>query len=190
MPNNFIRNEAGTAMAEFAIVLVLLMVTTFGVIDMGYAFWQWNTAEEATQIGARLAAVSTPLAPGLSTFDCGNANTTAGEPCSQGGDNFGTVTCTISSCTGNYGFSQVEADRMLARLQSVFPRIQGQNMVVEYSDLQLAFDGRGSPVGTVTVRLVNMNFEFLFLDALLGFTPIPMPEFRTTLTTEDLSSTG
>lgn len=187
---HFLRNEDGASAAEFAVIALLLVILTFGVIDMGYALWQWNNAEKATQMGARLAAVSTPIAPGLATFECGTTATSAGQPCSAGGTSFGSVTCTISACTGSYGFSQTEANRLLARMQLIFPQMQGSNLVVEYQDLQLAFDGRGSPVGTVTVRIVNMNFEFLMLDLLLGFNPIAMPEFTTTLTTEDLSTAG
>ena len=190
MLKHFIRNQGGASAAEFAVILLLLMILTFGVMDMGYALWQWNNAEKAGQFGARLAALSTPLAPGLANYECGTAATTAGQPCSQGGNNFGIVTCTGTGCTGTYGFSQAEADRLLARMQRIFPRIQAENLIVEYQDLQLAFDGRGSPVASVTVRIVNVNFEFLILNALLGFNPIAMPEFRTTLTTEDLRSTG
>lgn len=190
MLNRFIRDESGASAAEFAVIAFLLVVLTFGVIDMGYALWQWNNAEKAVQLGARLAAVSTPLAPGLATYECGTADTVAGQPCSTGGDSFGTVACTASSCTGSFGFSATEANRLLSRMQAIFPQMQGSNLIVEYGDLQLAFDGRGSPVGTVTVRIVDMNFEFLMLDGLLGFNPIAMPEFSMTLTTEDLSSTG
>lgn len=190
MLKHFIQDQRGTSMAEFAIILMLLMVLTFGIMDMGYALWQWNNAEKAAQLGTRLAVVSGPLAPGLATYECGTAATEAGESCAVGGNNFGFVTCTITGCTGSFGFSQAEADRLLARMQLIFPRMQGENLIVEYEDLQLSFDGRGSPVASVTVRIVNMNFEFLMLDALIGFTPIAMPEFRTTLTTEDLRSTG
>lgn len=191
MVKKFIQDQGGASAAEFAVILMLLMILTFGVMDMGYALWQWNNAEKAGQFGARMAALSTPLAPGLATYECGTAATTAGQPCSQGGNNFGIVTCTNTACNpATYNFSQAEADRLLARMQMIFPRIQGENLIVEYEDLQLAFDGRGSPVASVTVRIVDMSFDFLILDLLIGFNTIAMPEFRTTLTTEDLRSTG
>lgn len=190
MLKHFIRNQGGAAAAEMAVILMLLMILTFVIIDLGYAFWQWNNAEKATQFGSRLAAISTPLAPGLAHFDCRSAATSAGEPCTAGGNSFGIVTCTGTGCTGDFGFSQVETDRLLARMQSIFPKIQAANLIVEYEDLLLAFDGRGRPVGSVTVRLVDMTFDFLIIDSLLGLDSISMPDFRTTLTTEDLSSTG
>lgn len=190
LPERFLRDQDGAFAAEFAIILMVLIILTFAVLDMGYALWQWNNAEKATQLGARLAAVSTPIAPGLATYDCGTDSTTAGQPCSQGGNNFGTVTCTATACSGGFGFSQEEADRLLARMRQIFPQMQAENLMVEYEDLVLAFDGRGSPVGSVTVRIVDMTFDFLMLDALIGADTILMPEFTTTLTTEDLSSTG
>ena len=189
MLKQFIRDQAGTSAAELAIMLMVLIIMTFGVMDMGYALWQWNNAEKSVQLGTRLAAVSTPIAPGLAVFSCGTAATNAGDPCSSGAS-FGTVSCTNVACTGSYGFSQAEADRLLARMQDIFPQLQGPNLIVEYEDLQLGFDGRGGPIGTVTVRIINVPFQFLILDTLIGFAAATMPEFRATLTTEDLSSTG
>lgn len=191
MLKHFIRNQGGAAAAEFAVILMLLIVLTFVIMDLGYALWQWNNAEKAAQFGSRLAAISTPLAPDLATFECGTTATTAGQSCATGGNSFGIVTCTVKTSTcGSYSFSQVEADRLLARMQSIFPQMQAANLVVEYEDLQLAFDGRGSPVASVTVRIVDMTFDFLIIDGLLGMGSISMPDFRTTLTTEDLRSTG
>lgn len=189
MLKKFIREQEGAFAAEFAIIVSVLILLTFAVMDMGYALWQWNNAEKAAQIGARLAVVSTPIASGLANYDCGNDTTAAGQPCSQGGNNFGAVTCTMTSCTG-FGFSQDEADRLLARMRKIFPQMQADNLVVEYQDLSLAFDGRGSPVGSVTVRIVDMSFDFLLLDSLIGAETISMPEFTTTLTSEDLSTSG
>jgi len=185
----FIKDQSGASAAELAVGLMLAMILTFGVFDMGYALWQWNNAEKAVHIGARLAAVSTPLAPNLAIYNCGTASTSAGDPCSAG-QSFGTVTCTMTACTGSFGFSQTEADRLLARMQTVFPQMQAANLVVEYEDLQLGFDGRGGPIGTVTVSIVNVPFQFIMLDALIGFGAATMPDFKATLTTEDLRSTG
>lgn len=189
MLKRFIQDQAGASAAELAVTLMLLMILTFGIMDMGYALWQWNNAEKAVQLGTRLAAVSTPIAPGLATYNCGNASTGAGDPCTLG-NSFGTVTCTTTSCTGGFGFSQTEADRLLARMQWTFPVLKGENLVVEYEDLRLGFVGRGGPIGTVTVRIINVPFQFILLDTLIGMGAITMPEFRSTLTTEDLSSTG
>jgi Flp pilus assembly protein TadG len=52
------RSESGQALVEFALVLPLLMLIVVGIIDFGFAFNQWNTAQNAAREGARIAAVS------------------------------------------------------------------------------------------------------------------------------------
>lgn len=190
---NFLRNESGAALLEFTLILMLLISTTFAVVDISYAMWQWNSAEKATQMGIRTAVVSTPIADGLENFDCNNSNTLLGTGCDDpNASTFGIVVCTGATltCTGGYNFSTAEATRLLSRIQKVFPRARGANLIVEYEDLQLAFAGRGSPVASVTVRLVDMTFEFVVLGIFIGGGSIAMPDFRATLTTEDIRSTG
>jgi hypothetical protein len=61
--------------------------------------------------------------------------------------------------------------------------------VVAYQQTGLGFAGRpGGPVPTITVALQKMTFEFFFLDA-LGV-KIAMPAMTTTITAEDLCSSG
>ncbi|MEN8132003.1 MAG: TadE family protein [Pseudomonadota bacterium] len=54
------KNQQGTTMVEFAIIAVTLFIVLFGVIEVGRAFFVWNTVSEATRRGARLAAVCPP----------------------------------------------------------------------------------------------------------------------------------
>lgn len=194
MFKRFLKDESGTTIVEFSIIAVLLMVLTFGVMDTGYALWQWNNAEKATQIGVRLAAVSNPVANGLGTFDCGTSTIVPGMSCTNTGAlTFGTITCSGKTQTcdnASYPFSTAEATRVLQRMQRIFPQVKMENLVFQYEDLRLAFAGRRSPVASVTVRMVNLTFNFIVLDAFLGTGPIPMPDFRATLTTEDLNSAG
>lgn len=53
-------NQQGTTTLEFSIIAVTLFMVLFGVIEVGRAFFVWNTLEEATRRGARLAAVCPP----------------------------------------------------------------------------------------------------------------------------------
>lgn len=185
-----LRKEDGSVLVEYSIIVMLLLATTFAVIDIGYALWQWNGAEKATQLAARLAVVSSPVATGLEKYDCSTTTNSAGDPCTSAG--FGTVICegATPACTGGYVFFGAEANRILAKVQLVYPRVQLANLVFEYEDLELAFAGRGSPVAAVTMRLVGMEFEFLFLGAFISTGPFAMPDFRATLSTEDLSTPG
>ena len=49
--------QRGVAAVEFALVASLLFTLLFGVMEMGRVLFYWNTATEATRLGARLAVV-------------------------------------------------------------------------------------------------------------------------------------
>lgn len=194
MLKRWIRDESGATMVEMSIIITLLLSTTFAVVDIGYALYQYNTAEKSMQMAVRAAIVSDPVAQELANFDCATALSPPGSWCSDANAaTFGTVTCTgaAKSCDGGYTFSNTAANAVLAKVNTFNSAVTMDNLVFEYEDLRLSFAGRGGPVAAVTVRLVDMNFEFLFLDAFIGSSgPIPMPDFRSTLSTEDLSSAG
>jgi hypothetical protein len=188
----FRKEEGGVAMVETTIIAFLLIFLPFSVAEFGFAWWQWNAAEKAAQLGAQQAVTSDPLANELATFTCGNAGVLPGTPCSApGSTNFGTITCSgaSSSCSGGFSFNGTEFARLTARMQSVYSEITPANITVEYRDIGLGFAGRPRPVPLVSVRLVNMTFSFIALNALIPG-PITMPEFRATLTGEDLSTAG
>jgi len=99
----FCADASGAAMVEMTIVLPVLLVLLLGFVDFGYAFYEWNAADKAVQVGARLARVSDPVASGLMS-EAGTPSVTtdvgAAVPagtydylCSEDGTT-GTVTCT------------------------------------------------------------------------------------------------
>ena len=194
MLKRWIKDESGVSMVEMSIIMMMLVSTTFAVTDIGYALYQYNTAEKSMQMAVRAAVVSDPVALELANFDCTTALSPPGSWCSSASAaTFGIVICTgaVKTCDGGYSFSNTAADAILAKINTFNSSVTMDNLVFEYEDLRLSFTGRGSPVAAVTVRLVDMNFEFLFLGAFIGSTgPIAMPDFRSTLSTEDLSSTG
>jgi Flp pilus assembly protein TadG len=49
--------QRGAAAVEFALVASLLFMLLFGIIEFGRVLMYWNTAAEATRLGARLAVV-------------------------------------------------------------------------------------------------------------------------------------
>src|SRR3712207_3323787 len=53
-----IRNEKGQSVAEFALVLPLLMLVLLGIVQFGMVFKQYITLTDAVREGARKAAVS------------------------------------------------------------------------------------------------------------------------------------
>jgi hypothetical protein len=55
------RDERGAALVEAAIILPLLMILTFGAIEMGIGFSQKGGLESASRSGARKAATLTDI---------------------------------------------------------------------------------------------------------------------------------
>ena len=54
------RDQSGTTTIEFTLVTPVPALT-FGLVDFGDMFWQYNSATKAAQLGARMAAVSDPV---------------------------------------------------------------------------------------------------------------------------------
>jgi len=198
-------DQSGTTTIEFSIVMVLFFMLTFGLVEFGYALFQWNTASKAAQIGARMAAVSNPVWTGLlGLTDSG----TPGGPWTTAYD----VTCTGTNATGSAGEcagASAEYDAVAMQdlvfgrgdttcgtigtdsdpgMCDVFNRITPENVNITYENTGLGFAGRpGGPVPTITLTVSGLTYEFIGLGGLLGFSDITMPDFTVTMTGEDLS---
>jgi hypothetical protein len=205
------RDENGAVFAEFAILLPIIVVVVCGSLDFLNAFYQWNAAAKAVEVGARIAAVSDPVAVGLN-----NLSNQAVLDGSIPGAPLGsfTVTCSAESCscTGRCGaitansFDPAAMNRIVfgrgsaacgdaksyyaAGMCDVLPSITAANVVIVYTHTGLGYAGRpGGPLPTITVSLQDMQFQFFFLTALLG-AHIAIPPMTTTITAEDLCSQG
>lgn len=171
--------QDGTTIIEFTIAMMTFFLVLFGVIEFSYAYYQWSAASKAMQLGARIAAVSNPITPGLRTWTGVTATVLPGDPmptfdvtCLMNG---ATVTCTGSP-------SQVTATPSAAAFQdivygrgnttsprscinppptprntgmcNIFSRITSNNVFVRYQNTGLGYAGRpGGTVPTITVGL-------------------------------------
>ena len=204
------KDEKGTSLIEFTIAISLLLLMTFGVVEFSYALWQYNMASKATQIGARLAAVSDPIWTEL----VGNDGTSdGGVPGGVFPTFSGSCSGSTLQCTGTFGGSGANGaadanafDTILygrgggatcgdssadnfPGMCDIYSKITLNNIIVEYDYTGLGFSGRPTAVPavpTVTVRLTGMTFDFFALGALAGLGSITMPDFRVTVTGEDL----
>src|SRR6516225_1464664 len=61
----FTRDNNGGVLVEATIMITIMFVCVIGAIDFLFAFYQWNAATKAVQVGVRIAAVSDPVAKGL-----------------------------------------------------------------------------------------------------------------------------
>jgi Flp pilus assembly pilin Flp len=204
MRRSFARDEDGTTMVEMAIVASLLFIVVLGFVDFGYAFYQWNAANKAVQVGARLARVSDPVPAGLSSEAGAPASSDdVGEPVPSGtydyvctADAAGTASCscaagTCKSLTINQNaFNLIyDGDSSRPGMHDFFPRLEKSNVQIEYVATGLGYWTRpGGPVPTIKVSLQNLTFQFYFLGGLLGFNDISIPSMVSSVTGEDLDS--
>ena len=210
------RDQAGGALVEATVLIPILFVFLLGSVDFLYAFYQWTAATKAMQVGARLAAVSDPVATGMTgatniAKSAVNGSTVfTGDPmpdfqvtCNNGGS--GSCSCTRGTCTGMGSYNAAAMNTILfgrgssacddatnyynAGMCDIFPRITAANVQIVYDQTGLGFAGRAAgPVPTIAVSLQNLTFQFFFLDGLMGFANLAMPAFTTTVTGESLSS--
>ena len=196
---SLVRDCRGASAVEFAIVLPLLLILIFGVIDGGRFLWEVNRAEKATQVGVRMAVVTTVLAPGLISKDY--VGDTINGTVIKSGDlipaaalgklvcNSDGCTCATAPCPSPGTMNTTTFNAIVTRMSDIDPRLTSANVVVTYSGSGLGTAGEGgatamdiSPLVTVSLR----DLQFTALTSLMLGT-ISMPSFSSTLTAEDAS---
>lgn len=210
--NHFLRDQRGAVMVEVSIMLPLTLVLVLGAIDFLWLFYQWNAAAKATQMGARLAAVSDPVASGLNGLS--HAVVSESVPPGAAMPKFiitcdgRTATCTCDNvrvCRGVKGYERAAMNAIVfgrgssscsdaksadqVGMCDIFPRIAPANVKIVYAQTGLGYAGRpGGPMPTITVSIQNLPFQFYFLGGLMGFRNLQIPASTTSITAEDLSS--
>src|SRR5262249_42788757 len=106
----FTRDNNGGVLVEATIMITIMFVFVLGSIDFLFAFYQWNAATKAVQVGVRIAAVSDPVAKCLNGLITklvspsrprGGAMPSFRVPCDGG-----TATCTGGgTCKGLGGYT-------------------------------------------------------------------------------------
>ena len=210
----FTRDTEGGVLVEATIMITIMFVFVLGSIDFLFAFYQWNAATKAVQVGVRIAAVSDPVAKGLNGLSAsvvsaslrpGSAMPSFTVTCDGG-----TAICNCQgTCKGVGGYNATAMQTIVfgrgstacgdatssytAGMCDVFERITLANVRIVYTQpatpAGLGYAGRpGGPVPTIKISLQNMPFRFFFLGGLLGFRNIQLPDATTTMTGEDLYS--
>jgi len=216
--SRFLGAEDGAAMVEFTIVMTLLFIVVFGFVDFGFALYQWNAASKAVQLGARLAAVSHPVACGLTAFTgvddtaCADTGATGCVGGPMAGSYESECNGATGTCSGFGTFDPAAFNRIIygsdwqqqgcgnvlpgdrPGMCDLFWRIGPENVVIEYLVSGLGFAARpGGPVPTIQVRLDGLTFDFFFLGGLLRdfdfVERINIPPMTSTVTGEDLDTT-
>jgi Flp pilus assembly protein TadG len=114
-----VRDEIGSVIVEVTVLIPILLIFLLGAIDFLFAYQQWNLATKAVEVGARIAAVSDPVANGLSNISTGvlSATVAAGDPmpsfqvtCDGA---TAKCTCTVGACPGMGTFSWVAMNEIV-----------------------------------------------------------------------------
>lgn len=208
-----LRNDTGgAAFLEFTLFAGVFFSLLFGIVEFTLAFYQWNAATKAVQLGARLAAVSDPMSSALDMDSWDLAGYAAGDTVAIA-DGF-TIICSVTdgigTCIDDEGDETgYNADVMNTLLYgrgntgpncgsppnigmcNMFSRIEPENVVVTYTYTGMGYAGRpGGPVPTIRVDLVDIPFQFFFISSFMGWSDINIPAVASTMTGEDLSLSG
>ena len=202
-------SEQAASAAEFAMVLPLFLLLVFGTIDAGRFVWEYNRAEKATQVGARLATVTDPLSPGLRDEDYASYDDGTG-PIGVGNlipaEALGSIVCDVGGCEeeipptpsdlGTFN-SDTFNNVLVARMKQIYPEIEAENVEVRYKGSGFGYAGSAAAGGGGGAVTETMEISPLITVTLKGlrFRPITslllldmeMPAFSTTLTAEDAS---
>jgi hypothetical protein len=176
-----IRDEAGGPLVEATVLIPIMFTFLFGAIDFCFLFYQWNAAAKAVEVGARIAAVSNPVASGLNNISQNVVNPGVVDP----GDpmpaftitcdgSAGSCTCSGAACAGTAITYDLTAMRTIvfgragltscgtpssyyfAGMCNMFERITPGNVQVVYTQTGLGYAGRpDGPQPTVTVSLLQ-----------------------------------
>ena len=203
------RDQNGAVLVEVTVVMVLILVFILGSIDFLFAFYQWNMTSKAVQVGARIAAVSDPVASGLNGLS--GAVVTSAVPPGASMPYFmvrcerKTEACTcIGACIGVGSYNRVAMNTIIygrgssscsdatsfyrAGMCDIFPRIADANVIIQYTQTGLGYAGRpGGPAPTITVSIEDLQFQFFFLSG-MGFDRITIPSSTVSIGAEDLAS--
>lgn len=179
----------------------IVLIVLAAMFEFGALMFQWNMTVKATQIGARLAAVSTPLV-GDVAYDAvmsGDFGTIIeGEPvppgtpsisCGADGPACDPPAAMMRLFTGGDGICGEVSENSVIGMCDVAPFLGVENVRVTYQRSGLGYVGRPfGQISTVTVEVVDQTFDFFLLDSLIpALGNIPIPAHPAAITSEDLN---
>ena len=158
------RDDEGSTLVEYGIVLGLFLFLIFGLIDFSRLGFSYVMAQKATERAVRQAVVMDPVCSGLPDNNLRGilSGTTAdlkfGASCSI--DASLCVNVTTVSCTGST--ESTSASAIWDEVSPLMPTNAGPaNLEFTYRfDPNLGFLG-GPYTPLVTVEIINLNFEFV-----------------------------
>ena len=159
-------DEQGAVIVEVTAAILLFFVLLGGIVDGSMLFYQWNATTKAVQIGARLAAVSLPVASNLTGLTGITGSNLPGDPmpafdctCTGTSDTSGTCTGTVptgaTACTYN-------ADNMnrLIRGRNFIPGQECTDLARDPSVAKTQYIGMCDYFPTITPNNVRVRYQY------------------------------
>ncbi|MFP4561212.1 MAG: TadE/TadG family type IV pilus assembly protein [Thiohalorhabdus sp.] len=157
------RNQGGAALVELAVGLMLFLVVALGVLEFGYALFNWSRVAEASRAGVRTAIVNDPPA------DLGDLL----DDCAEGTDG------EVQTSPG---------DRTLSAMEGIYAPLEADQVAVTYRCSGTGHADRPTPVLTVAVEVREVAHR-LMVPQVLGLpAEITLPAFTSSRTSEDLET--
>lgn len=191
----------GGVTVETSLTIMLLIILTGGSIEAGYAFYQYNGAQQAVRTGARIAATSDPVARDMATITGLTNGTTQGQAfpnyeyicqddtkrCSEGSFDARAMQRIIYGPDEDGICGATSSPRR--GMCDVFKDTSRAKVEVSYFSSGLGkagYIGDSAPLISVTLREVPLNFVFLDI---IGFQNLlHLPPVEATLMGEDLKN--
>jgi TadE-like protein len=202
--SSLLTDRRGAAMAQFAIIAPFFFGFVLFMIEFGIGMRNYNAAAKAAAVGARMAAVSSPVSASLQPFVLDDG-VTAGDPFPAFD-----ITCSGATSTCSSGAFNATAFNWILRggdnvcgrpfsgrlgICDFYPRVTAANVIIDYQHDPASgapgYAGRPfGPVPSITVRLTGLTYNTPILGSFSsGPLQLNMPTFATTVTGEDLAGT-
>ncbi len=193
-----LKNTAGIASVEFALLSGFLIAVTLAALELGYGYMQYNQVQQAARTGARLAAVSDPVASDMHNMT-GLGSASAGDPmpaytriCSGAAQ-----TCSGGSYDGNAMNALIfgpDNDGTCAATAKARRGLCDVNADIERKHVTVTYEGSGLGIAgnpakltpLITVKVSDLNFDFMVVDAFLPKSFTKIPDIEVSVMAEDL----
>jgi len=194
----FHKNDAGMASVEFALLSGFLIAVTLAALELGYGYMQYNQVQQAARTGARLAAVSDPVASDMRNMT-GLGSAGAGDPmpaytricsgsnqrCSGGTYDGAAMAALIFGPDNDRACGATSKARR--GLCDVTSQIEPKHVTITYEGSGLGIAGNPAKLTPlITVKVSNLDFNFLVIDTFLPGSFTKIPDIEVSVMAEDL----
>lgn len=175
-----IRDATGATAVEMALVLPLVLLLTFGTIEVALFMYHSNAAQKAAELGARWATVNAPISTNLKLDIADTTWWSVG----SFGESCHTVTGGCQPNTGDVykcksGSADCTMTGILTVMQRAYPDLQAADILVQYAAYNpatehvLGFVGRPGGIPMKVTVTICKQFQFSFLSVFVGAFPNP-----------------